>query len=193
MILVKGFDIMKKFFKHLHLVNKHRFYVFKLAVRAGIPLRGVLHDLSKYSYDEFIISARYFDGHKSPIHVMRCELGYSTVWLHHKGRNKHHFEYWEDISGGDRIGVFMPYKYLVEALCDKIAAGMVYRGKEWSKEEPLIYWQKRERDNVIVKHPGCVEFIDITLTKLSNDGLKSVLNSKYLKGVYHDIKIKYEK
>ena len=108
---------------------------------------------------------------------MRSELGFSTVWLHHKGRYKHHFEYWEDISGNKRIGVFMPYKYLVEALCDKIAAGMAYRGKEWTQVEPLEYWKKHERDNVFVKHPGCVEFMDTALSESSNDGLGSVFNS----------------
>jgi len=184
---------MKNVLKHFHLVNKHRFYVFKLSIRAGIPFRGLVHDLSKYSYDEFVISAKYYDGHRSPIHVMRSKLGYSTVWLHHKGRNKHHFEYWEDNSGDKRIGVFMPYKYLAEALCDKIAAGMAYRGTEWTQEEPLIYWQKHERDNIIVKHPGCVEFMDTVLSKLSDDGLKAVLNSRYLKSVYKSIWKKYNK
>ena len=182
---------LRNVFKHFHLVNKHRWYVFKLSVRVGIPFRGFMHDLSKYSYDEFIISAKYYDGHRSPIHVMRDELGYSTVWLHHKGRNKHHFEYWEDVTRDKRIGVFIPYKYIVEALCDKIAAGMAYRGKEWNQREPLEYWIKNERDNVILKHPGSVEFMDEVLSKLASDGIKATLKSKYLKKLYKDIFEKY--
>lgn len=184
---------LKNVIKHFHLVNKHRWYVFKLSVRAGIPIRGFMHDLSKYSYDEFIISARYYDGHRSPIHVMRGELGYSTVWLHHKGRNKHHFEYWEDVSRDKRVGVFLPYKYIVEALCDKIAAGMAYRGKKWSQCEPLEYWKNNERDNVIVKHPGSVEFMDVALSKLASDGIKKTINAKYLSGLYNNISRKYDK
>ncbi len=124
---------------------------------------------------------------------MRGELGYSTVWLHHKGRNKHHFEYWEDVSRDKRIGVFLPYKYIVEALCDKIAAGMAYRGKEWNQGEPLEYWRKNERDNIIVKHPGSVEFMDTVLSKLASDGIKETFERNYLKRIYNDISKKYNK
>lgn len=177
--------------KHFHLVNKHRWYVFKLSIKAGIPFRGFVHDLSKYSIDEFWVSAKYYDGHKSPIHVMRQRLGFSTVWLHHKGHNKHHFEYWEDLSRGERIGVFIPYKYIVESICDKIAAGMAYKGKDWNNKEPYNYWMNVDRNNVVVKHPGSVEFMDIVLKKISDEGLNFGLNSKYLKSVYKEVKEKY--
>ena len=40
---------ISKFFKHLHTVNKHRFKVFCLCIKAGQPWRGFVHDLSKYS------------------------------------------------------------------------------------------------------------------------------------------------
>ena len=182
---------LKNVLKHFHLVNKHRFYVFKLSIRAGIPLRGLIHDLSKYSSDEFWISAKYYDGKRSPIKIARNKLGYSTVWLHHKGRNKHHFEYWEDVSRKERIGVFIPYKYIVESICDKVAAGMAYKCKEWNQHEPIKYWNEVDRNNVVVKHPGSVEFVDIVLKKISDDGLSSALNSKYLKKTYSDIKKKY--
>ena len=178
--------------KHFHLVNKHRFYVFKLSCMAGIPFRGLVHDLSKYSYDEFWISCKYYDGHRSPIKIARDKLGYSTVWCHHKGRNKHHFEYWEDVSRDKRIGVFIPYKYIVESICDKVAAGMAYKGKDWNQSEPVDYWRKIDRDNIVVKHPGSVEFVDIVLERLSSDGLKNTLNRKNLKKVYNDVCGKYK-
>ena len=181
---------LKNIFLHFKLVNKHRWNVFKLCFKCGIPFRGLVHDLSKYSYDEFWISCKYYDGTKSPIKVERDTLGYSTVWCHHKGRNKHHFEYWEDVTRDKRIGVFVPYKYIAEIICDKIAAGIVYKGKNWNQNEPLDYWNKIDRDNVVVKHPGSVEFVDIVLKKISDDGL-SILNSKYLKDVYNEICDKY--
>lgn len=181
-----------KYLKHFHLVNKHRWYVFKLSVKACVPIRGLLHDLSKYSFDEFITSCKYYDGHKSPIKVMRDEIGYSMVWLHHKGHNKHHFEYWEDITRTERIGVFIPYKYIVESICDKIAAGMVYKGKDWTKDEPYNYWKKMIRNNIVVKHPGSVEFTDIVLKKISDDGVDAGLKPKFLKKVYSDMCIKYK-
>ncbi|MBR3898040.1 MAG: catalase [Bacilli bacterium] len=183
---------VKNVFKHFHLVNKHRWYVFKLSIKAGVPFRGFVHDLSKYSYDEFVISAKYYDGHKSPIHVMRSELGYSTVWLHHKGHNKHHFEYWEDLNKNERIGVFIPYKYIVESICDKLAAGMAYKGKDWNCKEPLIYWKNNERDNIVVKHPGSVEFIDVVLKKIYDEGVNKGLNKNFLKKTYNEIKNKYK-
>lgn len=183
---------LKNVLRHFHLVNKHRFYVFKLSCMAGIPFRGLVHDLSKYSYDEFWISCKYYDGKRSPIKVARDELGYSTVWCHHKGRNKHHFEYWEDVSRDKRIGVFIPYKYIVESICDKVAAGMAYKGKDWNQNEPINYWRKIDRDNIVVKHPGSVEFVDIVLERISSDGLKNTLNRKYLKKVYNDVCDEYK-
>ena len=39
---------LKNTLKHFHMVNKHRFLVFKLSIKAGIPLQGLVHDLSKY-------------------------------------------------------------------------------------------------------------------------------------------------
>ena len=79
--------IIVKAWKHFCLVNKHRFLVFQLSIKAGIPWRGFIHDLSKYSPTEFWESAKYFNGKKSPISVCRLDKGYSLAWLHHKGRN----------------------------------------------------------------------------------------------------------
>ncbi|MBR2744166.1 MAG: catalase [Clostridia bacterium] len=185
-------NLCSKFFKHTCLVTKHRWYVFKYAVKAGIPLRGLLHDLSKFSPTEFFESVKYYNGKRSPLHVAREQIGYSAAWLHHKGRNKHHFEYWEDLSKTERFGVFMPYKYLVEALCDKISAGIVYQGKAWSQKEPYEYWMKIERNGPVVKHEGCVEFMDIVLKKIYDEGLDSAINRKYLKELYNSIAEKYK-
>ncbi|MBR3209269.1 MAG: catalase [Bacilli bacterium] len=182
---------LKKVVKHFHLVNKHRFYVFKFCLKAGIPFRGLVHDLSKYSYDEFWISAANFDGLRSPVTISQKRDGYSTVWLHHKGRNKHHFDYWEDCDGENRVGVFVPYKYIVESICDKLSAGMVYKGKKWSQHDPLDYWNKIDRNNIIVKHPGSVEFVDIVLKKIYDDGVDAALHPSYLKKIYDQVCKKY--
>ena len=91
--------------KHFHTVNKHRFYVFKLSIKAGIPIRGVLHDLSKYSPTEFFEGVKYYNGKRSPITICRQENGYSEAWLHHKGRNKHHYEYWYDYDAPENSPV----------------------------------------------------------------------------------------
>lgn len=187
-------NIIVKSIKHFNVITKHRWYVFKYSIKAGIPIRGLLHDLSKYSITEFKESAKYYDGHRSPTHLAKLDKGYTEAWLHHKGRNKHHFEYWEDITSkdGEHYGAFMPYKYIVESVCDRISAGMTYQGKSWTKEEPLLYWKNIERDSPIAKHPGSVEFLDKVLGKIADDGL-STLNPKYLKATYKEIYNKYFK
>lgn len=71
---------MSKFFKHLHTVNRHRFEVFKLCCKVGIPFRGLVHDLSKYSYEEFSESVKYYtDGTISPLLTSKKENGYSRA------------------------------------------------------------------------------------------------------------------
>ena len=91
-------NLVKNFFGHFNTINKHRFMVFKLSIKAGIPFRGLVHDLSKYSPTEFIEVVKYYVGTKSPIAICKMKEGYSKAWLHHKGRNKHHFEYWYDFN-----------------------------------------------------------------------------------------------
>ena len=55
----------------------------------------------------------------------------SKSWMHHKGRNKHHFEYWIDYGiNCDTIikGVPMPRRYVAEMIMDRISASRVYLG-----------------------------------------------------------------
>lgn len=61
----------------------------------------------------------------------------------HKGRNKHHFEYWIDISAPNKTP-FILYKYTVEMICDTIAASIVYNGKKWIPEDCLNYFENRK-------------------------------------------------
>ena len=102
--------------KHFNTITKHRHKVIYNCFRAGIPMRGLLHDLSKYMPSEFIAGAKYYKGNKSPNEGEREVFGYSTAWLHHKGRNKHHFEYWTDYNPIERkvMPVKMPRKYVAE-------------------------------------------------------------------------------
>ena len=173
--------MLKKVWKHFKLITKHRWCVFKLSIKAGIPFRGFVHDLSKYSPVEFIESCKYYQGNRSPITIARKEKGYSEAWLHHKGRNKHHYEYWYDYATIDKTPI-IPYKYFVEMVCDSLAAGMTYKGKHWTKEYQLNYWMKvRETAHINPK-------IDFLLTKvytdISNDGVNKVINKKNLEKLY---------
>ncbi len=171
----------KKFWGHLHVVNKHRRKVFVLCCKAGIPWRGFVHDLSKYSPIEFFEGVRYFSKTYSPIKECKEVNGYSEAWLHHKGRNKHHFEYWYDYNAPLETPI-IPYKYVVEMICDSLAAGMIYKGKKWNKRYQLDYWMKtREKSKVNPK-------LDFLLTKVYTDvslnGLDKTINKENLTYLY---------
>ena len=129
---------MSTLLKHLKLVRAHRKHVKRACFKMGIPLQGLLHDLSKYSLAELKI-AKYYTGSLSPHNRARSILGYSPSWCHHRNRNKHHSEYWVD-SFEKQNAVKMPYKYVIEMFCDFIAAGKAYAKSEWSVTMPWDYW-----------------------------------------------------
>ncbi len=173
---------LKKFFRHFNVVNRHRFKVFCLCLRVGIPWRGFVHDLSKYSPTEFLESVKYFTGGKSPITNCKNEKGYSKAWLHHKGRNKHHLEYWYDYDAPNNTPD-MPLKYFMEFVCDNFAAGMIYQGKKWTKEYQLTYWNKTK--DRIKCSDRMKKLITKVFTDVSNNGL-DILTRKNLKTLYYE-------
>ena len=180
-------NIVKKMVKHTMLVTQHRWYVFKLSVKAGIPFRGLIHDISKFSPTEFVESVKYYNGKRSPINVCIEEKGFSLAWLHHKGINKHHLEYWENCANGTREGAFLPYKYMVEMICDKIAAGMAYNKNSWTTSQPLDYWLNIEKIKPTVVHPATNMYIETVFQNLEKYGIKSTINPRYLKQTYNTI------
>lgn len=129
--------------KHFKTVCRHKAVVYRECKNCGIRWQGIVHDLSKFSRIEFSPSAKYFQGDKSPIEKEKAEKGYSEAWLHHKGCNKHHWEWWTDFgSNGEVIANKIPSKYVIEMICDWIGAGKVYNGGKWSEADPLDYYNK---------------------------------------------------
>ena len=164
---------LKKFFGHLNTVNKHRFLVFKYSVKAGIPFRGLVHDLSKYSLLEFLEGVKYYNGNFSPISTCKKVNGYSKAWLHHKGRNKHHYEYWIDYSTrlpGGMQPVPMPDKYIAEMLMDRIAACKIYNGKAYTDRSPLQYYESGKDPAPL--HAYTKEVLEKLLKMLAEKGEK---------------------
>ena len=170
--------------KHFGTITKHKWIVFKLCCKAGEPWRGFMHDWSKYSPTEFWESAQYYTGKFSPIHACRKINGYSKAWLHHKGRNKHHHEYWYDYATEEKTPV-MPYKYAVEMICDNLAAGMVYNGKKWTNSTQLEYWTKVESKKRV--NPKINKFAKEIFKQVSEKGINPVIKKKNLKKVYNEI------
>ena len=139
-------------------------------IRVGLIRQGLLHDLSKYSPTEFWQGAKYWQGTRSPNARAREAEGWSTAWMHHKGRNKHHYEYWTDVppGGHDYRPVPMPTRYLVESVMDRIAASKVYRGRSYQPGDALAYLdQERARDKL---HPETYEKLRFLLTLLRDQG-----------------------
>ena len=175
--------IIKNIVNHFMLVMRHKTKVFKLCCKAGIPIRGFFHDMSKFSPTEFFESVKYFTGKRSPITLCREKNGYSKAWLHHKGRNKHHYEYWYDEELPGKMPV-IPYKYMVEMICDNLAAGMTYKGKELTKDYQLKYWE-RKRENITI-NPVVSDILTDVFTKVSEKGIDKVIRKDVLKGIYNN-------
>ena len=172
-------NALKRFFGHLHTVTRHRHIVIKNCARAGILWQGLKHDLSKYSPTEFIPGVKYYTGDRSPNEGERKDLGYSMAWIHHKGRNKHHFEYWQDISTQTHKYEYMsmPYRYVAEMFCDRVAASKIYRGKEYKDNDPLNYFVGRHAKSIM--NPETAGDLEELLSMLAEKGEKQTF--KYLK------------
>ncbi len=181
---------MSNFFGHLKTINSHRHMVMRHCFKAGIFFQGLKHDLSKYSPSEFISGIKnYTDGKKSPNETERLNMGYSKAWLHHKGRNKHHFEYWNDYNPKERrvMPVKMPFNYVIEMFCDRVAASKIYQGKNYTSSHPYEYFARGKEGRFI--HPVTSETIEILLIMLKNKGEKYTFD--YIKNNFKKLKQNY--
>lgn len=165
--------------KHFKTITAHRHRVIVHCAKAGILLQGLFHDLSKYSPSEFFVGAKYYLGNRSPNEGEREAYGYSLAWMHHKGRNRHHFEYWTDYNPEKKVvcPVRMPENYVIEMFCDRVAACKIYRGAEYRDDDALLYFQRgRQRRSI---HPETSALLEYLLTMLAEQGEKKTF--AYLK------------
>ena len=137
----------------------------------GLYWLGLTHDLSKYAPVEFWAGVRYYQGDLSPNDAQRHQDGYSASWLHHKGRNRHHFEYWTDYSltGEGITGVEMPKRYVAEMFCDRLAASKVYRGDAFDPADPYRFFQRGKQKRLLI-HPATSDLLESMLVKLRDEG-----------------------
>ena len=171
--------------EHLRTVSRHRRLVRHYCLRLGLVWQGLTHDLSKYSPTEFWRSAKYYQGYRSPNDQERKENGVSLSWLHHKGRNRHHYEYWTDMNRETKCyePVPMPRRYFVEMVIDRRAACMTYQGKAYRDDSALQYFERsREKD---LMHPETSRQLRFILGMLAEKGEAetfSYLRRSVLKG-----------
>lgn len=162
---------------HFKTITYHKYLVMKGCFRLGLYWQGLMHDMSKYSPAEFWVGAKYYQGDRSPNNAEREAIGYSSAWLHHKGRNKHHYEYWLDYSAAEGIGVVpakMPLKYVAEMFVDRVAASKVYNGTSYTDADPIKYFLKGKK--YIQIHPETGALLEALLRMLEQKGEKETFS-----------------
>lgn len=187
-----------KAWKHFCTITKHKNLVLVGCFKVGLYKQGLLHDLSKYGPTEFLVGAKYYRGYMSPNNVERAETGVSTAWLHHKGRNRHHLEYWVDYAAADgkdaeshkgMCGMKMPIRYVAEMFIDRLSASKNYKGDQYNDNCPLEYYERGRGAYLI--HPDTEALLVYLLTMLAKRGEKETfffIKYELLKG-----RVPYEK
>lgn len=173
-------------FKHFKTITRHRHKVIAHCTKAGILWQGMRHDLSKYSPTEFIPGAKYYQGNRSPNEKEREIYGCSRAWMHHKGRNRHHYEYWTDYNPKSKQieAVEMPLKYVIEMFCDRVAASKIYNGDKYTDTDPYTYFLRIKGKHRM--HPNTEELLNTLLEMLRDEGEEKTF--AYIKGLLKEHK-----
>ena len=188
-----------RIWKHFKTITRHKLLVMKYCFKIGLYKQGLLHDLSKYSWTEFSVGCKYYQGTMSPNNAEREDKGYSAAWLHHKGRNKHHMEYWIDYGVGDGrdgqkthrgiCGMKMPIKYVAEMYVDRVSASKNYQRDKFKLDSPLQYYLKGRKYYILNEDTkAMLELLLVMLAVKGEDEVNHFLKYEVLKG-----KVPYEK
>lgn len=166
-----------KAIRHFITITHHKLLVLQGCFKIGLYKQGLLHDMSKYSPTEFLVGCKYYKGYMSPNNAERADRGYSSAWLHHKGRNKHHLEYWIDyaVSKPDddkehtkMEGMKMPIRYVCEMFIDRVSASKNYQKEKYTDKSALEYYEKSVDHYMI--HPDTKAMLEYLLVMLSVKG-----------------------
>lgn len=176
-------------FKPIKNIIKHKYYVFIYCNKAGIPLQGLLHDMSKFSYIELKEHIKYSYGNCSPLKNSKNVNGYSLAKLHHCHNNKHHYEYWQDDFDLGCKPIKMPFKYALEMICDYLGASRCYMGNKFTYEAEYKWFINKKYNNKYIKmHQHTKEFIKRVLSIMVHENSCDVLSRKEeIKNIYKEI------
>lgn len=186
-----GMITPEKALGHFKTITEHKLLVMKHCFAVGLYYQGIMHDMSKYTPAEFLAGCRYYqNGTRSPNNGEREARGYSYAWLHHKGRNRHHFEFWTDYplkppkdKSMSFVPVKMPRKYVAEMLMDRIAASKIYLKEKYNQGEPLKYFQRGKSHYLM--HPQTARELERMLKILDKRGEQELfcfVRDYYLRG-----------
>ena len=172
---------------HFETITRHKLLVMKYCFACGLYEQGLAHDLSKYSPTEFIPGCIYYQGDHSPNEAEREAKGYTSAWLHHKGRNKHHLEYWIDYSTTKTglTGMKIPLRYVCEMVCDRVAASQIYLGDKYTDAAAWNYYE-HSKDHYLL-HPETRALLEKLLKMVRDIGQeRTFAYMKYLLGCEKD-------
>lgn len=185
-----------KAWKHYCTITHHKHLVMKGCFAVGLYKQGLLHDLSKYTPTEFLVGCKYYQGTMSPNNAERKDKGYSSAWLHHKGRNKHHMEYWidygvpgDDGEHGGMCGMKMPVRYVVEMYVDRVAASKNYQKERYTDRSALDYYLNGQKFHIL--HEDTKALLELLLYMLAARGEKET--NAFIRGELLKGQIPYEK
>lgn len=165
-------DFLHNLRGHWRTIMLHKREVSRAMTQCGRPIQGFFHDMSKFSPVEFWESVKYFQGTRSPIEACKEDLGYSRAWFHHRGVNPHHSQYWVDLSFGEIKPCEMPWKYLLEFICDGVGAGRAYNKEKWTDAALLDYWNKKDHKSIY--HPNTRKKIEFYYAQIALIGWDNV-------------------
>ena len=178
---------MKNEIKHLQTISLHKFLVMKYCFKSGLYKQGLKHDLSKFGPTEFLSSAKYFQGNRSPINAQKEKFGYSIAWQHHKGRNPHHWEYWIDWNKGVQTAIRIPENYAYEFVCDYIGAGKSYSKEKWKPSMPESYYL--DTLYMMTINPETNELLQTIFNDITEYGVNYACHKMRKKEYRYDVKV----
>jgi hypothetical protein len=132
---------MKTIARYTWQVLRHKWFVFVECWHAGIPVRGILHDLSKFLPSEFFAYAAYFYGPEA----RKDSAAFDLAWLRHQKRNPHHWQWWLlPLDDGGTNALPMSQGARLEMLCDWTGAGRAYGGNG------TLAWYAKNCDRMVL-------------------------------------------
>lgn len=140
--------------KYLWYLIRHKWYVFLECIRFRIPLRGLIHDWSKFLPCEWMpYTLSFYGPWKYKDRPQWLIDAFDRAWLHHIHRNPHHWQHWLLVQDDDENKILpMADEDAIEMVCDwramSRAQGWVFYGGK------AIDWYE--------KHEGTIQLASST-------------------------------
>jgi hypothetical protein len=156
---------MWQYWSHLKYTIRHKYHVMVACTKEGMILRGILHDLSKFTPSEFTGYANFFfnpDGsRKEDLDANSEEIkrAFGDAFLHHQTSNAHHWQYWIKRTNGHTVVNPMPADIAAEMICDWIGAA---RANYQNEPGIPLPWYKQNRSRILL-HTDTRNYIEMKI------------------------------